>query len=125
MERHFFNDKSSWMLIMVLASVLALAGCAVGPDYGRPTPAAPTAYTHSTDAVTNPPTATLDQWWKVFHDPELDALIGEMREANLDLRLARARVREARALRGVTRCALFPQVNGDGGHQKAVRSENQ
>ncbi len=61
---------------------------------------------------------------ELFRDSELDALIREVPGANLDLRLAQARVRESRAARGVTRSALFPQVNAGGGYSRSRISEN-
>jgi len=54
-----------------------------------------------------PPNA---DWWNSFHDEELTRLIHRAVENNLDLRLAAARVDEARAARGVTKSALYPSV---------------
>jgi NodT family efflux transporter outer membrane factor (OMF) lipoprotein len=54
----------------------------------------------------------------VFQDPQLDKLVQEATAANLDLRLALARVREARAESGVTRSALFPSVNASGDYSR-------
>jgi NodT family efflux transporter outer membrane factor (OMF) lipoprotein len=49
-------------------------------------------------------------WWTAFHDPVLDALVATAERQNLDVRIAAARVREARALRGGARAELFPQL---------------
>jgi NodT family efflux transporter outer membrane factor (OMF) lipoprotein len=53
-----------------------------------------------------------EEWWKGFQDPELDSLVDRAVAANLDLRLAAARVDEARAARGVAKSGLAPQVSG-------------
>jgi NodT family efflux transporter outer membrane factor (OMF) lipoprotein len=57
--------------------------------------------------------APIDQeWWQHFEDSTLDAVIKEALQNNKSLAIARARVEEARAARGIVRSALFPQVNG-------------
>src|SRR5579859_7659682 len=78
-----------------------LGGCMVGPNYHRPEVSVPAAYPHTLTSATNQPSQELSQWWRVFHDPQLDTLIHQATLANFDLRLARARVREARAQAGV------------------------
>lgn len=111
---------------LVLASV-ALVGCRVGPAYRPPSAATPAAYAGPVplpSPTPPPPAASLAEWWRVFQDAELDALVREAADANLDVRIARARVREARALRGVTRSAQFPEVDAGAGYQRARRSEN-
>jgi multidrug efflux system outer membrane protein len=54
-----------------------------------------------------PPNA---DWWNSFHDEELTRLIHRAVANNLDLRLAAARVDEARAARGVAKSAFYPSV---------------
>jgi multidrug efflux system outer membrane protein len=51
-------------------------------------------------------------WWSTFHDPLLESLMARAVVANLDLRIAAARVREARALRGVSAAGQRPAVEG-------------
>src|SRR6476619_6797131 len=98
--------------------VALLAGCAVGPNYHRPAEAVPAAYPQRPPSATNQPSQDLAQWWRVFDDPQLDALIRQAALANLDLRLAQARVREARAQAGVARSALFPSANATGEYSR-------
>jgi len=50
------------------------------------------------------------EWWNSFHDEELTRLIRRGVANNLDLRLAAARVDEARAARGVAKSAFYPSV---------------
>ncbi|PTU30845.1 RND transporter [Stenotrophobium rhamnosiphilum] len=83
-------------LISIVLSALALTACAVGPDYRAPeTP--PTALLNASSPlfVAKSPEAV---WWNQFEDEELDSLISRALEANLDLRIAIDRVREARAV---------------------------
>lgn len=54
-----------------------------------------------------------DRWWSVFGDAQLEQLIAEAAENNLDLEIAAARVREARAMRGITASRGKIQVDGN------------
>ncbi len=98
--------------VLSLALLLALAACAVGPDYQRPDPAArlPAAY-HGEAA--SPRSAPLN-WWTVFDDPALDAAVDRALQASQDAAAAEARVRQARASLGVVDSALWPQLNAGG-----------
>jgi NodT family efflux transporter outer membrane factor (OMF) lipoprotein len=51
-----------------------------------------------------------ERWWASFNDPQLTKLVDQAVLANLDVKLAAARVAEARAERGVAKSALFPSV---------------
>jgi multidrug efflux system outer membrane protein len=50
-------------------------------------------------------------WWKAFNDPTLSSLVETAVRANLDVRLAEARIRQARASLGVAGGPLWPQIN--------------
>lgn len=86
-----------------------LGGCAIGPDYTRPTLAPPEAFRGQ---VTRPEAASLADlpWWDAFGDPALHELIKEAIAGNYDLRIAAARVQQARAQAGIARAAFFPSV---------------
>jgi NodT family efflux transporter outer membrane factor (OMF) lipoprotein len=101
-----------------------LGGCMVGPDYHTPQVSVPAAYHEQLVATTNQPSQNLSQWWRLFGDPELDTLIEQATVANNDVRLATARVMEARAQAGVTRSALFPTVNASGDYSRVRLSQN-
>lgn len=103
---------------------LSVGGCMVGPDYKRPQVAVPPGYHEQFAPETNQPSQDLSRWWQLFHDPQLDALVEEAAQANHDLRLAEARVREARAQSGVTRSALFPSVDASGSYARQRLSQN-
>ncbi|HSE87251.1 MAG TPA: efflux transporter outer membrane subunit [Candidatus Binatia bacterium] len=99
-----------------LAAVVALfvAGCMVGPDYSRPPILIPDNYRGVIGAPTAESFADLP-WFDVFRDPVLQELVREALSNNYDLRVAAARVEEARAQIGIARSFLFPQLNFNGG----------
>ncbi|WP_417786799.1 efflux transporter outer membrane subunit [Stutzerimonas xanthomarina] len=93
---------------LLLAAVLALSACAVGPDYRAPE-VAPAQ-------IERAAAAGFDQsrfqaaWWRQFDDPTLDALVGEALAENRELRIAFARLRAARAIRDDDANDRFPTV---------------
>ena len=112
--------------IFVLLAGGILAGCAAGPNYHAPQNTMPSAYSHSADASTTATNAPqqLAEWWKVFNDEQLNTLVSEAALSNLDVRVAQSRVREAKALRGVTRSSLFPQVGAGADYSRSRQSEH-
>lgn len=106
--------------------VAALAGgCAVGPNYQRPAVSMPARWSATlAGGETNAP-AALAGWWGNFHDSELDSLINRAVQSNLDLRIAQARVREARAEYGITAASLWPAAGVSGSYARAQASHHQ
>lgn len=104
----------------MLLTVLVLGGCAMGPDYKRPPIVAPTEWRSPAEGAGS--LADL-RWWQLFEDPVLQELIRTALEENKDLRLAVARVTEARAQLGITRAAQFPQVDGQASYTNQRFSE--
>jgi multidrug efflux system outer membrane protein len=103
-------------------AVMLFAGCAVGPNYSRPTVAAPAGWketTSTTNASVLPP-----EWWRVFNDTDLDTLETQAVAANQDLKRAVARVTEARALARVSKSELYPSISAGGAYSRARYSEN-
>ncbi len=95
--------------IQFLFALLLIGGCAVGPDYKRPKVNTPATFRGSTETVTN---SFGDlPWWKVFHDEQLQHLICIALTNNYDLRIAVARVEQAREIIAENRAGLFPQIN--------------
>jgi len=98
-------------LALSAVSALALAGCAVGPDYARsaPHPASSGPFLSASDPAFA--AASLPQdWWRLYDDPVLDALVEDALAANTDIRQALARIERARAgLRGA-RGERLPQT---------------
>ncbi|HXX93308.1 MAG TPA: efflux transporter outer membrane subunit, partial [Planctomycetota bacterium] len=94
--------KTGWLL-----PALWLAGCTVGPNYETPPQESPGTWGEKVESGP----ADLEHWWTVFQDPELDRLVDAAVTSNHDLRIAEARLREARAQLGVAAGALAPQVD--------------
>ncbi len=117
--------KTRNALACALAAALA-AGCAVGPDYHAPkvnTPAGWTEATLSPSGATNSAVQITD-WWKTFNDPELNSLVARAVAANHDLRIADARLRQARALRSGVAWDLGPTINASAAYTDALQSKN-
>lgn len=96
--------------ITILILAVSVSGCAIGPRFKEPMMELPQSYRSYTtqqqgEAMINLP------WWKVFKDEKLQELIREGLLNNYDLRAAASRVEEARAVVGVTRSQLLPQVD--------------
>lgn len=123
MNRIELRRSASVSCATVLLAVLILSGCMAGPNYRPPHTTAPTEWAGlSGTPAEQPAVATeqpsdLAQWWRQFKDPTLTALVEEAMEANLDLRIAETRLRQARALRGVAIGGLWPTVTASGSYQ--------
>src|SRR2546430_2500946 len=76
---------------------LLTGGCAVGPHYKSPQPAAVVKY-HSADTNLVSDAPFDSRWWKQFEDPVLDSLVGRTLISNNSIRIARARLAESRAV---------------------------
>ncbi len=107
-------------LATALASALALAGCALGPDYRRPELDVPDQYRGVVGAAEAASLTDLP-WWQVFGDPTLQELVTEAVASNRDLLAAARRVEIAAAQVGVARSPLFPSVGYEG---HAARAQN-
>ena len=101
---------------LTIAASLAIAGCAVGPDYTAPEIETPSEWQFASDAQLANDAADHAEWWTSFNDPALNTLIEHARSQNLSLRIAGLRILESRALLGIAEGQRFPQqqqINGD------------
>jgi multidrug efflux system outer membrane protein len=106
--------------VAALAIALALAGCAVGPDYKRPGTALPADFGAVAPVDPNAASAAIARdWWKVYDDPLLNDLVGAAITNNPNIRLAIARVDEAQAALRETNAAFFPSVDYSGAGTRA------
>ncbi|MBI5092429.1 MAG: efflux transporter outer membrane subunit [Candidatus Hydrogenedentes bacterium] len=119
MPRHY-------MMALVLAGGV-LAGCKTGPDYVRPNVDVPSKWSSAREGGEADKPAAVTEWWTTLNDPVLNDLIGRSVEANFDLRMAEARVREARAARGIVAADLWPNVgiSGSYAHSQSTESKSQ
>jgi len=83
----------------------------------------PQAWRESAAAGVPATGSSLERWWTTFHDPILDSLVTRALEGNLDLKIAAARIREARAARRIAASAALPQVDVEGAYSRAKRSD--
>ncbi len=86
-----------------------LSGCAIGPDYKRPTVASPETFRGQ--AVAEAASFADAPWWEMFQDPVLKDLIERALRSNYDVAIAAARVQEARSNLKVARADRFPSVD--------------
>ena len=116
-KRHFITlplwgrgrrEGTSVVAAVILTTVLA--GCSLMPTYERPAAPIPAAWPDSVKLkiTTQLPVAN---WHNYFPDPRLQALIAAALENNRDLRIATARIAEARAQYGIQRADRFPTIN--------------
>jgi outer membrane protein, multidrug efflux system len=126
--------NKTWILIalILLAFLLALSACSVGPNYKQPDMKPPAQFSErqlatppTTEAATRP-TAPPDYvtWWKTLDDPELDSLVDRAVQGNPNLVAAEARIREARSNRGIVTSNFFPQINATGSYTNNRSSQN-
>jgi NodT family efflux transporter outer membrane factor (OMF) lipoprotein len=107
-----------------LVAAGAVAGCTVGPDYQRPTVAAPARFIGQS-AIEQRPVATvadLGAWWTGFDDPLLARFVSLALEQNLDIAQAAARVAQSRAALRVADSALLPRGDLTAQAQKVYQS---
>ncbi len=103
---------------------LSLAGCAVGPTYHPPMTAAPAHWSEAPLGGATDGAADVVEWWKTFKDPELDSLVERAVATNHDLRIATARLREARAQRGAALWDALPIVGANASVVDSRASKN-
>jgi len=104
----------------VILAALLLGACTVGPDYAEPQLTVPANYLETPASGT----VELDRWWRGFGEAELTALVERALAGNLDIELATARIREARALERVAGASSSPQVAAQGSVNRQRISEN-
>lgn len=114
-------DTRLLILIPVLA-INGLAGCTPTRVNGHVPVAISTQFQNAPSSQDNTSSTDLQSWWKHFQDPVLDDLISRALAANHDLKIAKARVREARTVVTVTESALYPTIDlfSSGGREKRI-----
>lgn len=113
-------------LSLTFAFLLMFAGCAtVGPDYVAPNIQVADAW-HNQGAPTieSSELRDLTRWWARLDDPDLTNLIERAVKGNLDLKRARARLREARARRTIAKSDRFPTLDANASASKSRSSED-
>lgn len=103
---------------------LVLSGCVLGPNYQRPDAPAALEFRHTPGwKVAQPMDLQASvEWWSLYQDAHLADLLKQLEASNQNLRAAEAAWREARALVGGSRSALYPTASGQVG---TTRSGNE
>jgi NodT family efflux transporter outer membrane factor (OMF) lipoprotein len=110
-----------------IAGVLVIfTACAVGPDYVRPKAEVPAVYKEAAEwKVAQPQEAVVrGAWWKIFQDPQLDALAEQVNISNQNVAAAEAQFRQARALVQATRAGYFPNLAMGASATRSLGSSN-
>ncbi len=102
--------RSGVVRTAVLLGFTGFLGCTVGPDYQTPIESAPTTWLTAAEEQVEPGGKVLAEWWTRLEDPLLNDLLQRAVASNHDLRIAVARVQEARALRRVAFSKHLPKI---------------
>jgi len=106
---------------LVFSIFFLLSGCAVGPDFTRPSVNVSQNWLEGSDPRIKNEVAEYRNWWRIFNDPALDTLIDRAYRENLSLRVAGVRVLEARAQLGIAVGELFPQTQQASGSLQYIQ----
>jgi NodT family efflux transporter outer membrane factor (OMF) lipoprotein len=113
MQSFAFRIPQRIIFLAVMIFAFLCGGCVVGPDYKRPAVQAPTKFKEERKGwkLAKPKDAcNRGEWWKVFHDPQLNALEDQLNKSNQNIANAAANYEQAVALVGEARAAYFPVV---------------
>jgi len=128
MMQEVFSKKTGRILYMFFCVLFFVSGCiSVGPDYIRKDPKVPQNWHARLDSGLIPGSMKpeiLSMWWRTFKDDELISLEKRALKTNLDLKDALARIREARARRGISQAGFFPFLDSNDSAKKHKISEN-
>lgn len=127
---HVFYRALLWVCLICIACIVCLmmTGCAVGPDFARPTKSTPAQVFERPQSAQAPSKAVeaafSPEWWTLFNDSTLDALERQLAAANLDVAAASARLRQSRAEQRVAGAAEYPTLDGAAAYDRERGSEN-
>jgi NodT family efflux transporter outer membrane factor (OMF) lipoprotein len=118
----FFHKN---ILIMILIAVISLCSCTVGPNYVRPSVEVPTHFKEAGKnwKVAEPQDAVnKGEWWKIFHDSDLNALENQVDVSNQNIAVAFAQFEQSIALVREAEASFFPLVTTDFGAARQKQS---
>jgi outer membrane protein, multidrug efflux system len=113
-----------WRLPALISLMILLTGCTVGPDYRPPQTRVPAQWSMAPEGGIAAGPSEIVRWWELFGDTQLQSLVTRAISANKDLKMAEARVREARAQWRVAGAAQWPGVDLAGSYSSVRQSEN-
>ncbi|MDR4499670.1 MAG: efflux transporter outer membrane subunit, partial [Candidatus Scalindua sp.] len=106
-----------------LLLIFTFSGCAVGKNYIQPHAMVSEDWRTVLERGLVSKPSDLKQWWTSFDDTQLNELIREAIAGNYDIKVAVARVNEARARRGIAIADLFPSIDASGSYSRTRSSE--
>jgi len=101
--------------LLLLGTLVLITGCAVGPHYKSPQPA--TVKYHGADPNLLSEAPFDPRWWKQFEDPVLESLVDRTLASNNNIRIARARLAESRAIFDERKLDRVPTVPVDASYE--------
>lgn len=110
------------MLYLLLCPAL-MAGCTVGPDY-KPASDKPITLSQQLPAALYSADRLQQDWWRQFKDSQLDALIERALASNHDIRIAQARLVEARAVFDERELDKWPTVTAGANYSRSISQAN-
>ena len=113
--------------VLAILACLVMAGCTLGPDFERPKTSTPDVFSRTEAAQASSKTVESQfnaDWWTLFGDPVLDSLEKQLADANLDVAVASARLRQSRAQQQVAGAAELPSIVGAASYDRERGSEN-
>ena len=113
--------KALIALPTLLALSLALSACAIGPDYQRPELTTPAQFKQIEGWTQATPGDVLERgnWWQLYGDSELNALVERLNISNQNLAASEAQYRQARALVRGARAAFYPSLSSSAGASRS------
>jgi len=111
-------------LILSLTLIAGLTGCTLGPDYEQPDLSIPDIWQSKAAEGIEEREASVQTWWEALDDPALISLLQRAELANLDLEIAVARIREARAQFRIAKSDYWPEIDAQGSAGAQQLSEN-
>ena len=100
-------------LLPALSVAVIFTGCALGPDYVKPSAPVPQAYKLAQDWKLVDPKDSLPKgaWWEIYNDSVLNELMKKVGVGNQNIIAAEAQYRQAKALVSSAQAGLFPSLS--------------
>ncbi|WP_024646974.1 efflux transporter outer membrane subunit [Pseudomonas syringae] len=114
-ERPAFTSRPEWLIrpLGLAVCIAFISACSVGPDYQRPTMAAPVQFkaVQGWRAATPGDSMAKGAWWQVYGDKDLNALVERLNTSNQTVAQYEAQYRQAQALVRSSRAAFMPSLD--------------
>lgn len=114
------NQVKFNILYIIILATLSMTSCMVGPNFHKTEIASPDAFRFSENADT----VLNMNWWELFNDQILLALIDSSLQNNKNMQIAASRIEEARLYLGYTKADLYPSIGYSGsagyGNEKTI-----